>query len=1722
MSRHDRSPSRDASTHRATSPRPHQIAVAVALAMSLPQAAHAYSSGGAATGDGAYGGGGSWFVTGQGSNGGPIDAGGVGDTGGAGGGSGGFLTTGGPVVGTLTGFAGGGGLSAAAAVDGRAQGGGGGGAGLQLETTAGPPLTAETSGAMTGGRGGDGGASAAVQAGDTGYGTGGGGGGGDGVGLTDVYLTNYGRLQGGEGGAGGMSLVNGGGYGGAGGHGGNGIWSASYTRIFNYGLVVGGTGGAAGHGGSGGMPGTAGRGGDGIRIGAGYVANQGTIAGGSGGTADGMMSGAGGDGVSMSSGMLLNSGTIIGGAGGAVAGAGVVMNGGTGAVQLINEGYIGGGLDSANVRQDAVRLSGIAAELTLHGGSMIVGNVVNTAAAGRLILGGTATGSFNVSGVGATRQYRGFQQFAKTGTGTWGLTGTTAELTPWRLEEGVLLVSSDASLGAAAGGLTFNGGTLRVTGDGMTSTARNVMLEALGGTIDVSQAAPLSLSGVVSGTGTLTKAGGGTLELTGANSFGGMVVLRGSVLGDAASLQGNIDQRGAFVEFRQDTDASYSGNLFSSAGQGLMRKSGAGTLTLTGTNSLAWVITDGTLASTAQNFTNNISTTTAFATFRLQQPPNGTYTGVVGGVGVFEKTGAGTLTLTRDSSSFSGTSRVTAGTLRVDGKLGSPSGGRTDILSGGTLTGSGTVGSITVAAGGTLAASSLNGTLTVDGNLDLQAGSAFQAALGTPSATPLVDVRGNLAIGGTLSFSDAGGLSTGVYRLMNYGGSLTISNLGFGTFPSGWNASDFVVQFLTGAKQVNLINIGSATLQFWDGGDTAGYNNGTIDGGAGTWSAGGNAWTDSAGRFNGAARPSPGFAIFQGNGGTVAVDNSAGAVSATGMQFAVDGYRLEGDAIALAGAGGESVVRVGDGSAAGASMRATIAAELTGDTALVKQDRGTLVLGGVNSYQRGTRVLGGTLQISADHNLGLAGTGVTLGGGTLATTADIATARGITLDGEGAFEVAGGTTLALSGNVAGGTLDKRGAGTLRLSGANDYAATRVYAGTLAGNAASLRGDIANAGTVVFEQDSDASFGGNITVLDGTRGAMLKTGAGALRLDGASALDWTIDGGRLVASAGRYSGNTTIGGSGTLVLDESTDAGYGGVVSGTGTLHKTGAGVLTLGGDSSAFAGNTTVSAGTLVVGTQGQGALGGNVAVQRGATLSGSGSVGSAVIGAGGTLAPGNGVGTLAVKGDLTFEAGSSYRVEAAPDGSSDLVDVGGIARVGGGSVVHVGPDGQFSPLMRYTILRAAAVEGRFTQVSSDYAYLTAALDYGDPNAVGMTLERRSEGGSPIRFADLATTANQRAVANALETLPRTSGLYQAVLTLPDGAPAAAFNALSGEAHASASSALQGASAAVRTLPLSRLRANLSAGLLPGVPTAQAPLAQTVMSDAPSYSAAMLPRSAAMPAWAQVVGNWERLGSGEAATVRQNTGGLFVGADHEVGNSGWRLGASLGYTDGRVRADGLGSTADVRSYNAALYGGRSYDAGVGKLSVMLGGAYTWHDIETRRHIGVASLNQTLTADYSAGNTQLFTEVGYALQTGARAALEPFAGVAWSDQRTRGFSEQGGDAALSGQSRRDTLTTTSLGLRARTGLTLGTLDLDVSGALGWRHAFGDVTPGTTLAFQGSQSFTVAGAPIARDAALVEFGVSARVSEAVAVGVGYSGQFGGGNRANAGNINVRWRY
>lgn len=103
-----------------------------------------------------------------------------------------------------------------------------------------------------------------------------------------------------------------------------------------------------------------------------------------------------------------------------------------------------------------------------------------------------------------------------------------------------------------------------------------------------------------------------------------------------------------------------------------------------------------------------------------------------------------------------------------------------------------------------------------------------------------------------------------------------------------------------------------------------------------------------------------------------------------------------------------------------------------------------------------------------------------------------------------------------------------------------------------------------------------------------------------------------------------------------------------------------------------------------------------------------------------------------------------------------------------------------------------------------------------------------------------------------------------------------------------------------------------------------------------------------------------------------------------------------------------------------------------------------------------------------------------------------------------FTESGGAAALTSRGDTTGVTFTTLGVRAERRLTLFTANATLKGTLGWCHAFGDVVPTSTNAYAGSDAFIIAGAPIARDSAIIEAGFDLELSPESTFGLNYAGQ------------------
>ncbi|MEO3435600.1 autotransporter domain-containing protein [Inquilinus sp. CAU 1745] len=618
-------------------------------------------------------------------------------------------------------------------------------------------------------------------------------------------------------------------------------------------------------------------------------------------------------------------------------------------------------------------------------------------------------------------------------------------------------------------------------------------------------------------------------------------------------------------------------------------------------------------------------------------------------------------------------------------------------------------------------------------------------------------------------------------------------------------------------------------------------------------------------------------------------------------------------------------------------------------------------------------------------------------------------------------------------------------------------------------------------------------------LDGVAGArgVLETGYVER---GPGSADFTFDGGILRATSDQTdflrsfnAGDVTIDAGGAFIDSNGYDIGIGAPLDGTGGLTKLGAGTLTLTGVSS-YAGPTAILGGTLLV----NGTLGGTFDVFSGGRLGGSGTVGDTTVASGGVVAPGNSIGTLNVADGIAFAPGSIYEVEVDPAGSaSDLIHATGAATLAGGSVIHIGAAGAYRPDSTYTILTAdGGVTGVFGDVASNFAFLDPTLGY-DPNNVYLNLVRNE-----VSFSVIGETSNQRHTGEGIESTGAGSLVHDAVVGLDADQARAAFDQMSGEIHASARGMMLEDSRFLREAAAARVRAAFAGAGGAGLPVmAFGPAKQQAAgADAFAPAAADTGRAAM---WMRGFGSWgEREGDGNAADFGRSTGGVFIGADAPVGD--WRAGLLAGYSRSSFDVDERGSSGEADSYHLGLYGGTQW----GALGLRLGAAYSWHDIGTDRSVVVPGLADSLSADYDAATAQTFGELGYRIGREA-LAFEPFVSLAYVNLHTDGFTEDGGAAALAGDSADTDAAFTTLGLRASAGFTPGEIEVKARGMLGWRHAFGDVTPLSTHAFAGGDIFTIAGVPIAQDAAILEAGLDFQVTETTTLGLSYSGQIAGGS-------------
>ncbi|UHC15731.1 autotransporter domain-containing protein [Methylobacterium currus] len=624
------------------------------------------------------------------------------------------------------------------------------------------------------------------------------------------------------------------------------------------------------------------------------------------------------------------------------------------------------------------------------------------------------------------------------------------------------------------------------------------------------------------------------------------------------------------------------------------------------------------------------------------------------------------------------------------------------------------------------------------------------------------------------------------------------------------------------------------------------------------------------------------------------------------------------------------------------------------------------------------------------------------------------------------------------------------------------------------------------------------------------GALTKAGTGTLVLTGTNTFagGTTVSGGTLVGHAQAF-GSGAIRNDASLVLDQASDGVMANALSGTGSLTKLNAGALSLTGQSS-FTGATAVLGGRLAV----NGSLAGSVVtIGQGAGLGGTGTVGGVVAQSGSTVAPGNSIGTLTVAGNASFAQGSTFQVEANASGQADRLAATGSATIQGGTVQVLASSGNYSPRTGYTILSAnAGVTGTFAGVASNLAFLTPTLRY-QPGEVDLTLTRND-----VAFATIAQTRNQAAVANAVQGAGAGAGIHARTVGLTTPEAVTAFQALTGDSHASAVSASYETAFFVREAILDRLRwsgdGSRDYGSLPATYTADLPGRAAPVAPVPVR--VLDPRVFGL--WGQGFGSVGQARSdGNAVTLDRDTAGFVLGADVRL-EDGIKLGVAGGYTGTSLDTPGRTASGTIESGFGGVYGG--YEAG--PFALRLGAVYADTSLRLRRSVVFPGVSETEASRYGGSVVQGFGEIGYRIALGAGALgkdllgknapvsvsyIEPFVGGAYVGINRDRFAETGGVAALSGASRSSEIPTLTAGLRGRTEVDLGFgAPVSLHGLVGYRRAFGDVIPTALLAFGTGPRFVTAGIPITRDALVASAGIDLRVSSATALGISYTGQVG----------------
>lgn len=479
------------------------------------------------------------------------------------------------------------------------------------------------------------------------------------------------------------------------------------------------------------------------------------------------------------------------------------------------------------------------------------------------------------------------------------------------------------------------------------------------------------------------------------------------------------------------------------------------------------------------------------------------------------------------------------------------------------------------------------------------------------------------------------------------------------------------------------------------------------------------------------------------------------------------------------------------------------------------------------------------------------------------------------------------------------------------------------------------------------------------------------------------------------------------------------------------IEKRGLGKLTLTAQNS-YAGKTTVYSGELNL----NGAIASDCYVESGATITGVGYVGRYIqqekstqlfggnltIFSGGTIRPGNSIGTLHVLGNFNIETGATYIVQFNGLGQSNLIDIDGSATLKGGLVI-ADPLDLPPSTTPYLILhadggRGGTFDGVVTSVP--ISGFVPELVY-DANNVYLVFVR----GNTNNF--FASTCNQKAVANILTTLTDVpddlSTILSALVTLPQSQAQLALDQISGEQYT--------------TL--------LTTAELTGqqfIRRLYDPL-RTIVTTYPCYNCCCC--NPTFDAWFEGGGGRTNIdGNVNVHNVKVDSY-EFTGGVQSTFSRDWTLGASVSYAHDKVdyKVGGSGTNKTVIGGFYGLYRPQDF--------YILGDiAFGYSKDTVRRNIVIGDLAYKASSSPKVYQGIAYAEIGLDLcfPCAPCILLQPFGGIEVSVLRRSQFSEHGADILnLSVAERTHTNAFTRLGFHMTTrNINCFAVSLD----LAWQH------------------------------------------------------------------------